>query len=235
MVGAAMSNGVVDLAGVITGVASSLIALVAVIVAIRSDRRSREVVKVQTYLMLRSGFLDIYRQLGALEDANADSVDLRLTRQAYWHHAWDEWYIAKKVAPREFEDLWDDFFSVAVQSGLKHPALRSVLDDLIRDTEVGFGAYAKEFVAMLDRDAGHETMRGTPSERVRHRTGTRWRTPVSEQSPDPARCATSLGGAARGSAGCPDACPSAPTRTGVTDGPSPRRLREGGDETSAGR
>jgi hypothetical protein len=162
-----MNDGVVDLAGVIAGVASSLIALVAVVVAIRSDRRSREVVKVQTYLMLRSGFLDIYRQLGALEDADVDSVDLRLTRQAYWHHAWDEWYIAKKLAPREFEELWDNFFSVAVQSGLKHRALRSVLDDLTRDSEVGFGRYAKEFVATLHRDAGHEMVRGTPSELVR--------------------------------------------------------------------
>jgi hypothetical protein len=138
-----------DVAGVVTAAASTLIALIAVVIAIRSDRRSRQVLKVQTYLMLRAGFLDIYRELGTLEDMAADDVRLALARAAYWHHAWDEWYISERLAPREFGGLWDGFFSVAVLSGLRHPALKSSLDELARDTSAGFGAYAKDFVAVL--------------------------------------------------------------------------------------
>lgn len=139
----------VDVASVLTAIFATLTAVIALAVAIRSDRRSREALKVQTYLSLRSGFLDIYRGLGRLDDAEADSVPLELSRQAYWHHAWDEWYIAKRLAPREFSVLWDDFFALAVRSGYKHPALRSTLDSLAKRTDSGFGAYAQDLVKEL--------------------------------------------------------------------------------------
>jgi hypothetical protein len=143
------NGGWTDVAGVVAAAASTLVALVAVVVAIRSDRRSREVIKVQTYLALRGGFLSIYRELGRLEDVGTDDVGLDLARAAYWHHAWDEWYVSERLAPREFGDLWRSFFSVAVVAGLRHPALRARLDTLASDENAGFGAYAKDFVEVL--------------------------------------------------------------------------------------
>jgi hypothetical protein len=139
----------VDVAQVVTAVFSTLTAVIALALAIRSNRRSREALKVQTYLELRAGFLEIYRNLGRLTDVEADAVELQLTRQAYWHHAWDEWYIAKRLAPREFSGLWDGFFEAAVRSGYRHPALRATLDDLAENTEAGFGSYARELIEEL--------------------------------------------------------------------------------------
>jgi hypothetical protein len=137
----------VDVATVITAFFSTSTALVALVVAIRSDRRSREALKVQTYLQLRAGFLDIYRQLGRLDEEGEEGIEVKLTRQAYWHHAWDEFYVATKLAPREFSTLWDDFFRLAVKSGLGHTALTKTLDDLASKKDVGFGAYAQELVS----------------------------------------------------------------------------------------
>ncbi len=85
----------VDMGTLFTALFSTLTAAVAMVVAIRSDRRSREALKVQTYLQLRAGFLDIYRQLGKLDEERAEGIEVELTRQAYWHHAWDEYYVAK--------------------------------------------------------------------------------------------------------------------------------------------
>lgn len=137
----------VDAATVITAIASTLTAVVALIVAISSDRRSREALKVQTYLQLRAGFLEIYRQLGELDAAESEGIDVKLTREAYWHHAWDEFYVTKRLAPLEFLSLWDDFFRLAIKSGLGHTALMRALDDLADKKEVGFGAYAQDLVA----------------------------------------------------------------------------------------
>jgi hypothetical protein len=122
---------------------------VALGLAIRSDRRSRQVLKVQIYLQLRSRFLDIYRALGRLDDANADEVELKLARQAYWHHSWDEWYIANRLAPTEFSTLWDQFFATAARPGYEHPALRVTFDDLASNSDTGFGAYAQDLITWL--------------------------------------------------------------------------------------
>jgi hypothetical protein len=149
----------VDLATVVTAFFSTSTAVVALVVAMRSDRRSREALKVQTYLQLRAGFLDIYRQLGKLDDAADEGIEVKLTRQAYWHHAWDEFYVARRLAPREFSILWDDFFRLAVKSGLGHAALMNTLDELAREKDVGFGAYAQELVAEVK--AMEQELQGT--------------------------------------------------------------------------
>lgn len=104
---------------------------------------------MQTYLHLRSGFLDIYRELGRLDEPKADAVELQLARQAYWHHAWDEWYIGNRLAPREFSGLWDGFFATAVKSGYEHPALRATLDELASKPNTGFGSYAQDLIKEL--------------------------------------------------------------------------------------
>lgn len=144
--GAFVSATWVDLAGVLAAVFSTVTAVVALIVAIRSDRRSRQALKVQTYLQLRGKFLDIFQQLGRLDRQEDEGIEVTLARQAYWHHAWDEFYVAKRLAPDEFATLWDDFFRPAVKSGL-HEGLVQTLNNLASDRSVGFGAYAQDLVA----------------------------------------------------------------------------------------
>ncbi|MET4134330.1 hypothetical protein [Pseudarthrobacter sp. PvP090] len=141
----------IGVAQVVTAIFSTLAALVALWVGIRSNRRSREALKVQTYLHLRSRFLDIYRELGRLDDSKADAVELQLAREAYWHHVWDEWYIANRLAPREFSGLWDGFFAAAVKSGYEQPALRAAFDELASKPNAGFGAYAQPMIRELRR------------------------------------------------------------------------------------
>jgi hypothetical protein len=145
------------------------------VVGIRSGRRSREVVKVQTYLSLRQGFLDIYRDLEGLDDPESHTAVNSVAAQAYWHHVWDEWYIAKKLSPEGFSELWDNFFEKAVVSGYRHNALKAVLEELASKEDVGFGAYARSLIEELPRldskyprseDATHEsTDRGRPQTR----------------------------------------------------------------------
>ncbi|MEU4427136.1 hypothetical protein AB0F81_41480 [Actinoplanes sp. NPDC024001] len=146
-----------DVAGVVTAVVSVVIALVAVVIAVRTDSRSREVIKIQTYLALRSRFLDLYQKLGKLDDGRPpDDPALRLARAAYWHHCWDEWFISERLSRTEVGGMWQGFFSRAMLSGLRHPALRKALEELKADEQFGFGNYAREFIDELDRIAETE-------------------------------------------------------------------------------
>lgn len=136
----------IALAQVLTGIASMVTAVIALRVAIGTSRRSREALKVQTYLQLRSEFIDIYRELGQL-DATKPASDTEQARQAYWHHVWDEWYITKKLAPAEFSPLWNEFFAKAVDSGYRQGPLKATFEELASKEDSGFGAYAKELIA----------------------------------------------------------------------------------------
>jgi hypothetical protein len=143
-----MDSSWIDFLAAISGGLSALTALIAVVIAIRSERRSREVLKAQMYLTLRQGFHDIYRELGDLTGRSEEDTDLRMARQAYWHHAFDEWYISQ-LAPRELGDMWNAFFKRATLSGWAHPALKATLDELAKDRSSGFGAYAQPFICEL--------------------------------------------------------------------------------------
>lgn len=143
-----MTTGWTDTLAAISGGLSALTAFIAVVIAIRSERRSREVLKAQMYLSLREGFMNIFRELGDLTGRSEEDVHLRMARQAYWHHAFDEWYISQ-LAPRELGDMWDSFFRRAVQSGYAHAPLKKTLDELAEDKSSGFGAYAQGFISDL--------------------------------------------------------------------------------------
>ena len=134
-----------------SGAFSAIAALAAVFIAIRNERRSREITKAQMYLTLREGFLSIYKELGELEDAQDANARLRRAREAYWHHAYDEWRLSR-MAPRELGDLWNEFFRRAVQSGYTHSPLRRTFDDLRGNEKAGFGLYAKDFIADFLKD-----------------------------------------------------------------------------------
>ncbi len=141
----------VELATLFTGVASTVTAVVALVLARRTDLRSREALKVQTYLQLRSEFLKIYPDLGQLDDPEPKTNEQGLARAAYWHHAWDEWYITKKLAPSEFGVLWDDFFVSAARGGISHAALRTAFTKLKSDKESGFRVYASDLIEEVQR------------------------------------------------------------------------------------
>jgi hypothetical protein len=70
-----------------------------------------------------------------------------MARQAYWHHAFDEWYNFQ-LAP---SDMWNSFFRRAVQSGYAHPPLKATLDELAKDRSSGFGAYTEGFMSELTK------------------------------------------------------------------------------------
>jgi len=142
----------VDVVAAASGGLSALTALVAVLIAVRSDRRSREVARATIFLSLREGFRDIYRELGDLEGGDDPEAQLKLVRQSYWHHAFDEWYVPQ-LAPREFGDLWRTFFRKTVRSGYGHAALRTALESMMADPSKGFAAYAGEFADEVRRIA----------------------------------------------------------------------------------
>lgn len=125
-------------------------AVAAIVIAVRNERRSIAITRAQMYLVLRQGFFDIFKELGDLRGRPDVDGKQRQARIAYWHHAYDEWRVAK-LAPNELGDLWSEHFRTAVESGYRHDALRRTFDELRADTDEGFGLYAQEFVADLLR------------------------------------------------------------------------------------
>jgi hypothetical protein len=139
--------------------ASSAIALVAVFIALLAERRSRaverrgaELQSAQVYLTLRTKFLEIFRDLGNLEQREPATPEEGRAREAYWHHAYDEWLVATKLAPHAVPELWNVFCEKTL-TGVAHPALESSLEKLMNDPKAGFGAFAKEFVEAVGLNA----------------------------------------------------------------------------------
>lgn len=155
-----------QVAQVVTGITSTLIALLALAVAVRSDRRSREALKVQTYLQLRSRFIDIYQELGHMENVEPDNIKLRLARQAYWYHVWDEWYICNRLASKEFSELWKGFFAAGAISAYSQAALKASLEKLAAMTDRGFGAYAQDLLQELRAMEGESSEPERPESKV---------------------------------------------------------------------
>jgi hypothetical protein len=129
---------------------SSVIAFIAILLAVGNERRSREVAKAQIYLALRDRFIGIYERLGDLDSDTTSDISTRLARQAYWHHCFDEWFISNELARREMGDMWDGFYKSAIKAGYDHAALRSTLDELIKDESKGFAEYAQRFISALE-------------------------------------------------------------------------------------
>ena len=145
-----------DALGALSGAFSAVAALVAVGIAVWNQRRAAAITRAQMYLMLRQGFYEIFKELGELnEETPADNQE-KLARAAYWHHAYDEWRVAR-MAPDDLADLWTQHFEAAVQSGYPHPALKTALADLMSHPEQGFAAYAKDFVDEFCSGLGDQT------------------------------------------------------------------------------
>ena len=128
--------------------ASVVVALASLSLAYKTQRRAEQVALVQTHIALRTRFLEIYQHLPLAEDRDEGKAAL----QAYWHNAYDEWFITNKLTPR-FEGLWSSFYRQAVASGLAHPVLEGELRRLLSRPE-GFALYSGDFVNELETVVG---------------------------------------------------------------------------------
>jgi hypothetical protein len=135
----------------IIALSSAAIALAAFFLAWRADARARELAVVQMFLALRSRFLDIYLKLPPpAKVASAYSDNEKAAVLAYWHHAFDEWYVTTGLSHRLLKRLWQGFYAPAVLSGMRHDGYRQVLFELIEDSEnaseyrAGFGRAMKQ-------------------------------------------------------------------------------------------
>ncbi|WP_320775837.1 hypothetical protein [Streptomyces sp. CRN 30] len=132
----------------ISGALSALAAMVAVYMAVRAEGRTRKVAAAQLYLEMRSRFIGLYTQLGDMDSTVATAAEYK-ARVAFWHHCYDEWYLSTRFAPREFGDLWQDFYRDAGRSALHHAGLRAALEDLTSSPHSRFVVYAAGFIQAI--------------------------------------------------------------------------------------
>lgn len=108
----------------------------AVFVAYGVDVRGRALARTTLFLQLRSRFLEVLQNLPpAYRDANwipTSPSDVAASAQ-YWHHAYDEWYVARRLNPKLMGRLWDDFYLPSIGSGLQHPGLRRALTHILEE------------------------------------------------------------------------------------------------------
>ncbi|MEO8346434.1 MAG: hypothetical protein ABI607_12140 [Betaproteobacteria bacterium] len=122
-----------EMLAALAALAALPISFFAVFLAKRADARSKVAAKTQVYLALRTRFFEVHSQLPP-EYANTDWTPIldgeRAAATRYWHHAFDEWYITTQLDPELLRDLWVNYFSGALSSGLHHRGLRAHLSDL---------------------------------------------------------------------------------------------------------
>lgn len=51
----------------------------------------------------------------------------------YWHHAYDEWYVARRLNPKLMGRLWNEFYIPSIRSGLQHPGLGRALTHILEE------------------------------------------------------------------------------------------------------
>ncbi len=109
--------------------------IAATLVALLADKRARVAARAQTFLALRSRFIEVHQQLPAhfLDPAwSPGNDDEKAAISRYWHHAFDEWYITTHLDRRLLGSLWADFFLGATLAALRHHALRRFFADMNR-------------------------------------------------------------------------------------------------------
>lgn len=129
----------------ITAVASSVTAIVAVYIAVRTERRARLVAATQLLLTLSSQFFEIFWRLGDPAKPTANE-EQRLARAAYWQNGYLEWFLTNRFARKDFGLIWDKYFESANLSGYAHEGLREELYKLAANKNEGFGFYAQEYI-----------------------------------------------------------------------------------------
>lgn len=110
--------------------ASLPLSALAAFISIRADARSKVAARSQVYLALRARFFEVHAQLPpgyADPDWRPTLKGERAAATRYWHHAFDEWYATTRLDPGLLRSLWQQYFSGAVISGLRHNGLRAHL------------------------------------------------------------------------------------------------------------
>jgi hypothetical protein len=109
---------------------SLTVSVIAFVTALRADARGRAVTRTQIFLDLRTRFLDVLEGLPAeYRDPGWDASEPadRAAAVRYWHHAFDEWYVSRRLNAALMKEQWSQFYLPAIRSGLEHPGLERTL------------------------------------------------------------------------------------------------------------
>lgn len=127
----------------------------------RADRRGEIATRTQMFLALRTRFLDLLHDLPpeyADEEWDASLPAHRAAAIRYWHHAFDEWYIAKHLNLKLMGQLWDEYYRSALLGGLRHYGLRRTFS-LASRTDALWNEFADE-LARIWRSTHPDDSRG---------------------------------------------------------------------------
>jgi hypothetical protein len=68
--------------------------------------------------------------------------------KTYWQHVFDEWFVAKHLAPKTYGPLWDDFFAGVTAVGMRDEDIRRAFEEMSA-VKGRFGRYTEQFVATI--------------------------------------------------------------------------------------
>ena len=117
--------------------------------------RQLEVSRAELYTSLRNRYLEIHGQLPEELWSNAGyrpagGSDGWRAIERYWYNAFDEWFVTTKVVRHDNGALWSTFYEPALQSSLKHEAMRRVLCGML-DGGSTFGGHRDEFEQVISK------------------------------------------------------------------------------------
>ena len=138
-------------------VVAAIAAIVSAFLAYQAMQEVKRMTAATTYLDLRHRFYDIRSQLPSdYRDPNYrpkyNSEDWNKIKY-YWYKSFDEWFIAQKLNPDAFGELWTGYYLDAIYSALQKTALRTVFCDMRKDefsqgTRHEFGNAVEKLYAM---------------------------------------------------------------------------------------
>ena len=113
--------------------ASFVVSACAFVMSWNAESRGRTAARTQMFLDLRTRFLDVLEKLPPRyrePDWLATDPEERAAAIRYWHNAFDEWYVTRRLNDRLMRQLWDGFYSTALVAGLGHTGLRKTLIEM---------------------------------------------------------------------------------------------------------
>jgi hypothetical protein len=118
--------------------------------------RSRTAAQADTFRNLRSTFAGIRAKLppGCLSATDLPStIEGRDALIRYWHNAFDEWFITKKLFPDELQRLWEEYYEDALRSSCKSVVM---LAALMKAKDVSNVRVDAEFYKLVQDDLVHQ-------------------------------------------------------------------------------
>lgn len=114
--------------------AAFIVSACALWLAWRTEARGQIAARTQLFLDLRTRFLSVLEQLPAAyrdPDWHATEPAERAAAIRYWFHAFDEWYVIRRLYPKLMRQLWHEFYAQAILAGLRHTGLRETLLEML--------------------------------------------------------------------------------------------------------